>query len=678
MKISLSVKQLQSIGLNEKDADSLSNIVTSICEAAANSEEAWQTLSKTVLHLYPFSVHLYLFNLLFPSWEENKILAPLWIPRQNEMIKTNLFQWMNQLNISDVTDFHQWSIQHYQTFWKTATEKLHIQFKQKPDMICDLTNGIESPSWFPGAMMNITDSCFTAPPSKTALIYHDEMQNIKQMSYGELYHLTNCIANSLIAHQIKPGDAIAIAMPMNQYATAIYLAIIKTGAIVVSIADSFSTQEIAVRLEITQTKLIFTQDIILRGNKQLPLYEKVKAAAPIQAIVLPAQDRLSIELSNEDHAWDQFLLDHAAAVSVSVKPMTICNILFSSGTTGTPKAIPWNHTTPIKAACDAYLHLDIQSNDILAWPTNLGWMMGPWLIFASLINQATIALYNDVPKDENFGKFVEKAKVTMLGVVPTLVSTWRESQCMEELNWQSIKRFSSTGECSNPEDMLYLSSLAHYQPIIEYCGGTEIGGAYVTSTMIQKNCPSLFSTKAMGLDFVLLDESQHLSTVGEVALIPPSIGLSVTLLNANHHDVYYAGMPKPDKILLRRHGDQIHELPNHYYCLLGRVDDTMNLGGIKISSAEIERALAGIPEITEVAAVACHPPLGGPSQLVIYAATTHLLNRDEMMQIMQKKINSHLNPLFKIHDLVFIENLPKTASNKIIRRELRKHYRDKM
>src|SRR3990167_9784719 len=98
----------------------------------------------------------------------------------------------------------------------------------------------------------------------------------------------------------------------------------------------------------------------------------------------------------------------------------------------------------------------------------------------------------------------------------------------------------------------------------------------------------------------------------------------------------------------------------------------MNLGGIKISSAEIERALAGIPEITEVAAVACHPPLGGPSQLVIYAATTHLLNRDEMMQIMQKKINSHLNPLFKIHDLVFIENLPKTASNKIIRRELRK------
>ena len=106
-------------------------------------------------------------------------------------------------------------------------------------------------------------------------------------------------------------------------------------------------------------------------------------------------------------------------------------------------------------------------------------MMGPWLIFAALINRGSIALYLDAPKDRGFGEFIQHAKVNMLGVVPTLVAAWRQSKCMEKLDWSAIDIFSSTGECSNPEDMLYLMSLAGYKPIIEYCGGTEIGGAYL-------------------------------------------------------------------------------------------------------------------------------------------------------------------------------------------------------
>src|SRR3990167_8623735 len=197
--------------------------------------------------------------------------------------------------------------------------------------------------------------------------------------------------------------------------------------------------------------------------------------------------------------------------------MSYCNILFSSGTTGDPKAIPWSHTTAIKAASDAYLHHNIQPEDVLAWPTNLGWMMGPWLIFAALINNATLALYPDAPHRRAFGQFIQDAKVTMLGVVPTLVANWRETHCMEGLDWNAIKLFSSTGECSNQDDMRYLMSLANNKPIIEYCGGTEIGGSYITSTVIEKNYPSLFTTPAMGIDFILLDDSGHPTDNGEVA-----------------------------------------------------------------------------------------------------------------------------------------------------------------
>ena len=164
--------------------------------------------------------------------------------------------------------------------------------------------------------------------------------------------------------------------------------------------------------------------------------------------------------------------------------------------------------------------------------------------------------------------------------------------------------------------------------------------------------------------------------IGEVAIIPPSIGLSTTLLNADHHQIYFANMPTlPDGKILRRHGDQLKQLPSGHYSILGRVDDTMNLSGIKISAVEIERVLTGLPNIIEVAAIAVSPPDNGPSLLVIYAETTENGDKTILMREMQKKINMHLNPLFKISDIVFVRELPKTASNKIMRRVLRKQYK---
>jgi acetyl-CoA synthetase len=248
---------------------------------------------------------------------------------------------------------------------------------------------------------------------------------------------------------------------------------------------------------------------------------------------------------------------------------------------------------------------------------------------------------------------------------------------MENFDWSSIKVFSSTGECSNADDMNYLMSLANNKPIIEYCGGTEIGGAYITSTLIQPIAPTAFTTAALGIDFVLLDEQGQLTDNGEIALIPPSIGLSTALLNKDHHAAYYADMPTlPSGQILRRHGDQIKKFPNGFYCALGRADDTMNLGGIKVSSADIERVLADEPNIIETAAIAVTPQGGGPSELIIYAVTqpNTVLNKLEMKNTLQKSINMHLNPLFKIQDIIFIDALPRTASNKVMRRILRNEY----
>ena len=162
---------------------------------------------------------------------------------------------------------------------------------------------------------------------------------------------------------------------------------------------------------------------------------------------------------------------------------------------------------------------------------------------------------------------------------------------------------------------------------------------------------------------------------GELFLVPPSIGLSQTLLNRDHDAVYFEGCPQgPDGELLRRHGDQVAHLPGGYFRAQGRADDTMNLGGIKVSSLELERVLEHHPAIYEAAAVAVQPGGEGVEELVVFAVLSDNMSEDELQRELGKRLAQELNPLFKIHDVVLVDSLPRTASNKLMRRELRAQY----
>ncbi|HZF01546.1 MAG TPA: AMP-binding protein [Methylomirabilota bacterium] len=598
---------------------------------------------------------------------------PAWTPTP-EFIKTTNIAWlMRRAKVDSYEALHKWSVQNREEFWALTIERLGIRFQKPFSRVMDLSGGVENPRWLVDARFNIVESCFAAPADSPAIIHQTEGGEIEIMTVGELKKLTDRVASSLKQRGFKPGDALAIIMPMTAEAVAIYLSIIKAGCVVVGIADSFRPKEIAARLRLARAVAVFTQDVVVRGGKTLPLYASMIEAVAPAAIVLSAKNNGSPPLRPGDCAWHDFLEAKDRFEAVICEPSDSINILFSSGTTGEPKAIPWTQTTPIKCAMDAHFHQNIQPGDVLVWPTNLGWMMGPWLIFASLLNRAAMGLYCGTPTGNEFGKFVQSAKTTMLGVVPSLVKNWRNTGCMENLDWSAIKLFSSTGECSNAGDMRWLMSRAGGKPVIEYCGGTEIGGGYITGTVTRPCIPGTFNTSALGLDFVILDEAGNSAEAGELFIVPPSIGLSTTLLNQKHHEIYFAGTPKSSRgETLRRHGDQIEKLPGDYWRGLGRADDTMNLGGIKISSAEIEQVLRVVPDVVETAAIAVSSG-DGPSCLVIYAVCSGAENlcKDDLATAMQLAIKRDLNPLFKIHELVIVDALPRTASNKVMRRALR-------
>ena len=156
------------------------------------------------------------------------------------------------------------------------------------------------------------------------------------------------------------------------------------------------------------------------------------------------------------------------------------------------------------------------------------------------------------------------------------------------------------------------------------------------------------------------------------------MGLSTTLVNGNHFNVYYKNTPKFEGKLLRRHGDQLEQLENGYYRMQGRVDDAMNLGGIKVSSIQIETVVNALEFVKESAAIAVAPKNGGPSMLVIYyVENPSTLSKEERLLEAKNSIKKQLNPLFKVTDLVKIAILPRTASNKVMRRKLRDLYESK-
>jgi acyl-coenzyme A synthetase/AMP-(fatty) acid ligase len=638
-------------------------------EGAAN---LWTRISQELLApSHPFALHRLLYRSAVSNWNDGP--PPAWTPTLTDAKQTNVGRILEARGpellvtykdpIASFQDFYELSVTNPEVYWKIVFDELSLKFHKRPSCILasDETEFRGEPCpggrWLPGARLNAAECCLQidskARAQEPAILWRDEGQEddspVQSLTMEELRKRVCQVANALEGAGFRKGDAIAINMPMNVHA-----------------------------------------DVILRGQRTHPLFNRVVEAKAPRAIVLPACDQvIQVTLREGDLSWDAFLElasevdrpDDFEAVALDIEDTS--NILFSSGTTGDPKAIPWTHGTPIKAAADAWAHHDIRHKDVVAWPTNLGWMMGPWLIYAALLNRASIALYNGAPLGHGFAKFIQDARVTMLGLVPSIVKAWRSSNAVNGCDWSHLRCFSSSGEASNVDDYLWLMSQAKYKPIIEYCGGTEIGGGFVTGSMLQPQALSAFSTPAMGCKIIILDDHglplpSDKPGTGECALDPSIFGASMLLLNANHFNVYYKGMPQFQGKTLRRHGDEIERTVGGYYRAHGRVDDTMNLGGIKVSSVEIERVCnAAHEDVLETAAVGVPPSGGGPEQLLIVVVLKEGatgISPEELKKVFNKAIQAKLNPLFKVNAVATATSLPRTASNKVMRRMLRSQY----
>ncbi|KAG4957310.1 hypothetical protein JHK85_043690 [Glycine max] len=690
---SITVSDIESHGIAREDAATLHQGLAEIIETHSNGTPAtWQHVSNSILNPeLPFSFHQMLYYGCYKDYGPD---PPAWIPNRESAALTNVWQLLERKGeeflgsaykdpITSFDDFQKFSVSNPEIYWKCVWDEMSISFSKPPECILRDSPSGESPlshpsgQWLPGASINPAQNCLNVNGKRslndTVIIWRDEQHDDlprQRMTLEELREEVWLVAYALQSLGLEKGSAIAIDMPMNVKSVVIYLAIVLASYVVVSIADSFAASEISTRLKISKAK-----DLIMRGDKSIPLYSRVVDAQSPMAVVIPAKgSEFSMKLRNGDLSWHDFLekvnnLKGKEFIATEQPIETFTNILFSSGTTGDPKAIPWTNITPLKAAADAWCHMDVRKGDVVCWPTNLGWMMGPWLVYASLLNGASMALYIGSPLGSGFAKFVQDAKVTMLGVIPSIVRSWRSTNSTSGYDWSSIRCFGSTGEASNVDEYLWLMGRALYKPIIEYCGGTEIGGGFVCGSLLQAQSLAAFSTPAMCCSLFILDDEglpipQNVPGIGELALGPLMLGASNTLLNADHYGVYFKGMPLLNGKVLRRHGDVFERTAKGYYHAHGRSDDTMNLGGIKVSSVEIERICNGVDSsILETAAIGVPPSGGGPELLTIAVVFKDSNSTNQDLHQLRMSFNSalqkKLNPLFRVVIIFFFR---KTAS----------------
>ncbi|KAF4363303.1 hypothetical protein G4B88_011700 [Cannabis sativa] len=654
------VDDLVQAGLTTEEATGFQRVLKDSlsCTKGSDPSEVWRHLvARRVLKpWHPHGLHQLVYYSVYAHWDvSSKGPPPYWFPSLYHSKDTNLGRLMEKHGpsllgplykdpITSYSLFQKFSVEHPEVYWSIALKELSVSFQEEPKCILDKSDKSKhGGSWLPGAVLNIAECCLlpTSYPRKDdslAIVWRDEGSDdssVNLITLKQLREQVISVAKSLDA-MFSKGDAIAMDMPMTANAVIIYLAIILSGLVVVSIADSFAPKEIASRLHVSQAKAIFTQDFILRGGRKFPLYSRVVEAAPDRVIVLPATgSNTGIQLREQDMSWGDFLSSvgtRSRKYSPCYQPVdSLINILFSSGTTGEPKAIPWTHLSPIRCSSDFWAYMDIKVGDVVCWPTNLGWALGPFILFTCFLS--------------------------------------------------GCKSVASTGETSNVDDDLWLSSQAYYKPVIECCGGTELASSYIQGSLLQPQAFGAFNTATMTTSFVIIDEHGNpycmpddQACTGEVGLIPLYLGASDRLLNADHEEVYFKGMPLYKGMRLRRHGDIINRTVGGYFIVQGRADDTMNLGGIKTSSFELERVCDRADDsILETAAVSVSPIGGGPEQLVMFVVLKNGYDAEaeSLRTKFSKAIQSNLNPLFKVSAVKIVHEFPRTMSNKLLRRVLR-------
>ncbi len=383
-----------------------------------------------------------------------------------------------------------------------------------------------------------------------------------------------------------------------------------------------------------------------------------------------------------DHWWHELVHTQSTQADTEIMDAEdILMLIYTSGTTGRPKGAVHTHCGfPVKAAQDMAFGVDLHPGQVIFWNTDMGWMMGPWLVFGALILGGTLVLYDgapDYPNPTRIWELVERHQIAVLGVSPTLIRALipAGTQGIHDQNLTSLRFFASTGEPWNPNSWLWLFEQVGKSkiPIINYSGGTEISGGIVMGNPLLPLKPCAFPAACPGIAADIFDEDGKpvREQVGELVIKAPWIGMTRGFWKDpdRYINTYWSRWPG-----VWLHGDFAVIDADRMWYILGRSDDTLKIAGKRLGPAEIESILVARPEVIEAAVIGAPDEVKGSVIIAFVVLAPGNQPSDELRQALLQQVRLNLGKPFAPREIWFVHDLPKTRNAKVMRRVIRSAY----
>jgi acetoacetyl-CoA synthetase len=612
----------------------------------------------------------------------------LWQPSAEQVERSRMTEFMRRLEaerglgpFDDYEALWRWSVDDLDGFWRAIWDFFGVRADGDPSPVL-ASREMPGATWFPNARLNYAEHVFAGKDdAATAILHASELRELDELSWGELRGQVAAVAAGLRAMGVESGDRVVAYLPNIPEAIVAFLAAASIGAVWSSCSPDFGAGSVIDRFAQIEPTVLFCVDGYRYGGKDFDRTETVAALQEAMpslkaTVVVPYLDPdPDLHALGEPESWHSLLAAHAEA-ELSFERVPFSHplwVLYSSGTTGLPKAIVQSQGGILLEHLKKLgLHVDLHPGDRLFWFTTTGWMMWNFIV-GGLLTEAAIVLYDGNPGYPDLNclwDLAERAQITTFGTSAAYIAACMKAG-VEPGNGRDLSRLTavgSTGSPLSPEgfDWVY-EHVGRDTWLFSTSGGTDVCTAFLGGIPILPVYRGELQGRSLGCAVESWDEDGNsvIGEVGELVITEPMPSMPIYFWgdhdSLRYRESYFEMFPGT-----WRHGDWLEITERGTGVIYGRSDSTINRGGIRMGTSEIYRAVLGIPEIVDALVVDVPKPgtEGWMPLFVVMREGAELT--PEMPKEIARRIRERCSPRHVPDEVFEIKEVPRTLSGKAL------------
>jgi acetoacetyl-CoA synthetase len=586
----------------------------------------------------------------------------LWEPPPELRERAVMTRYMRERGFDDYASLWQWSVDDLEGFWASIWEFFGVAGSYDRVLASRAMPGAQ---WFPGAQVNYAEHLFAGKDDDAVAIVHaSELRELSELTWGELRAQTASMIARLRALGVERGDRVAAYMPNIPEATAAFLACASIGAVWSSCSPDFGPRSVIDRFAQIEPKVLLAVDGYRYNGRDFDrreTVERIAAETGGQVVTLGYLDGSGWpDEPNGELEFERVPFDH---------PLWV---LYSSGTTGLPKAIVQGQGgILLEHLKKLHLHVDAQAGDRLFWFTTTGWMMWNFLT-SGLLTEAAIVLYDGSPAQPDMDvlwDLVDRAGITTFGTSAAYIASCMKAgvEPAAGRDLSALRAVGSTGSPLSPDAFRWIyEHVGSDTWLFSTSGGTDLCTAFVGGCPLVPVYEGELQARSLGASVESWDEDGKplIGEVGELVITEPMPSMPLYFWNdpdgERLRESYFDMYPG-----IWRHGDWIEITDRGTAIISGRSDSTINRGGIRMGTAEIYRAVLAVDEITD--ALVVDIPRDGEDWMPLFVVLREGSDLDEdLIKRIAARIREDCSPRHVPNEVVAVKEIPRTLSGKVL------------